>query len=98
MSRKPLILLVIGLVVGAASTQLVATAHAGGGAWKCYVVDRLPDPTKAQDWRGAQNVSEGLNKVAPNAASGTLLTVQYPTATGGFASAQSDVGLICSKD
>lgn len=98
MSRSSLLLLLAGLGLGAALTQLVGTARASGGAWKCYVVDRLPDPVKAQDWRGAENVSQGLDKVAPSAPSGTILTVQYPTATTGFASTQSDVALICTKE
>lgn len=97
MSRSTVTLVFLALLAGFGAASLVQKAEAGGG-WKCYVVDRLPDPAKAADWRGAVNVAEGLDKVSPGSPSGTLLTVQYPTAGGGWAgSSQSDVGLICAK-
>ena len=96
---KTSILLILPLAAAAGwlGAHGIPSAHAGDG-WKCYVVDRLPDPTKAQDWRGAENVSAGLNKISPNTPAGTLIAVQYPTAGSGWATTQSDVGLICVKD
>lgn len=97
MSRTSVALVVLALFAGFGASSLVQKAEAGGG-WTCYVVDRLPDEAKAADWRGAVNVAEGLNKVSPGSPAGTLLTVQYPTAGGGWGgTSQSDVGLICAK-
>ncbi len=98
MSKKSsFLLLLLGLIGGGLASRLVPSANAGGG-WQCYVVDRLPDEAKAADWRGAKNVTDGLNKVSPGSPSGTLLTLQYPTAGAAWAGGGGDVGLICAKE
>lgn len=97
--QLPLLVLCSVLAGYVFATHNTASA-AGGGGWQCYVVDRLPDIQKAMDWKGATNVTEGLNATSPSSPAGTILSVQYPTAGPGWTgggSSRGDVGLICIK-
>jgi len=85
-----------GLVVGLAARGMPAAQATETGIWTCYVVDRLPDVKDASDWKGAEATSKGLNATAPHAPSGTVLSVNYPTAQS-FGSNRSDVGMLCVK-
>jgi hypothetical protein len=99
MRLQPVLLVLIGLLAGyIVATPTTATA-AGGGSWQCYVADRLPDTKEAMNWKGATNVTDGLNAAAPTSPPGTIITLQYPTAggSGWSGSTRSDVGLICVR-
>ncbi len=102
MRVHPLVLVALSLLAGVAVADrlpglVVADAHAQTpSAWQCYVVDRLDDPKEAAAWRGAEVTSAGLNVIAPNVATGTLLEVKYPTKAS-VMSNQGDVALICVK-
>ncbi len=102
MRIHPAVLIALSLLAGVGVARslpgaLVSTAHAQEAtAWQCYVVDRLEDPKKAADWKGAKVVTEGLNAIAPSTPAGTILSVQYPT-TASFASNQGDVSMLCLK-
>lgn len=98
MRVHPALLLVLGLLAGLTVADHLPRAHAGSGAWQCYVVDRLPDTKEAASWRGAKSTTEGLNAIAPGAAAGTVLSIQFPTAAAGFSGTQSDVALLCVKE
>lgn len=87
----------LGLGLGLGLGLSMNTAEAGDGGWGCYVVDRMPDMKEAGSWKGAAKVADGLNEVAAGASSGTVLSVNYPTASN-FTTAQSDVGMICVKN
>jgi hypothetical protein len=99
MNLRAFVLVLAGLVGGYALSSHFPKAEAGAGGWACYVVDRLPDPKAAADWKGAKAVTEGLNTLSSATPSGTVLSVQYPVsgAAGFGGSVQSDVGLICIK-
>jgi hypothetical protein len=69
----------IGILVGcgAATVAPSAISHAQpkAGAWGCYVADRFPDARAAAEWSGSVAVKQGLDQVAPMAATGTILTI-----------------------
>ena len=98
MRTRSVFLALLGVIVGLFAAQGISMARAGTGGWQCYVVDRLKDPKDAAGWKGAAEVTAGLNNVAPTVTSGTILAVQYPVGGGGFAGQQSDVGLVCVKN
>jgi hypothetical protein len=72
-----LLLAGVGLGVVATVVAPVAKSYAqgGGATWDCFVVDRLPDVQGARGWEPAANVTAGLNHAAPDAARGTMITV-----------------------
>jgi len=72
-------LVLFGMILGcgAAAVAPIARSWASppGGHWECFVVDRFPDIEDARTWSGAANVTAGLNKVATQVASGTILNL-----------------------
>jgi hypothetical protein len=45
------------------------------GAWDCFVVDRLPDLYAARSWGPASDITNGLNRIAPDVTKGTVIAV-----------------------
>ena len=90
-----------GLVLfglGMAATQVVPFARAGGGAWQCYVVDRMPDMKAASEWKGAVNYATGLNEVAGASPAGTILNGTYPTSGGMYGASGGGAPILCVKN
>lgn len=90
MRLQPALLVVFGLLAG----YVLAggnVARAEAGSWQCYVIDRLPDAKAAADWKGSKSLSDGLNAVAPGAASGTVMFMQYPVGGGAVSP------MVCTK-
>jgi hypothetical protein len=87
------LLAAIGLIaLGAAASNLVPRARAGTGTWQCYVQDRLPDWKAAEEWKGARAMTETLNVLAPDTASGTLQMIYLNTSAAGMPAL-----LMCTK-
>ncbi|HET7541319.1 MAG TPA: hypothetical protein VFK05_15685 [Polyangiaceae bacterium] len=72
-------LVLFGMILGcgAASVAPIARSWAQqpAGRWECFVVDRFPDVEDARSWSGAANITAGLNRVARQVASGTILNL-----------------------
>jgi hypothetical protein len=73
-----------GLIVGCGAAT-VAPVRLGSavqnGAWRCFVIDRFPDVQDAADWKGARNMTDGMNQVATNAAAGTVISAYWNSGT-----------------
>jgi len=63
------------LTVAAPIATSYAQSNGSGGTWDCFVVDRLPDVQAARSWGPAADITNGLNRAAPDAAKGTMLAV-----------------------
>jgi hypothetical protein len=72
-------LVFVGVALGCGASAVapiaVSRAQARAGSWDCFVVDRLPELTEARSWGPAANITEGLNRAAPEAATGTMISV-----------------------
>ena len=72
-------LVLFGMILGCGAASVAPMARSWAqqpaGPWHCFVVDRFPDVEDARTWPGAANISAGLNKVAPQIASGTILNL-----------------------
>lgn len=96
MKKLPLILAAAALALALFATVRPSTATAAGGTWACYIADKFPEVKAAREWRGAQRTEEGLNQVAANVISGTVITVTYPIKAG--MGSQVGAPLICVKE
>jgi len=65
----------VGFVAAAWAPNLsVRPAHAAG-SWTCAISDKFPDVQAARGWRGAAAVEQGMNKLAPNATLGQVVSL-----------------------
>lgn len=91
MKLKSVGLVLAGLAVGCGAAAVApmarSFAQAPAGAWDCFAVERFPDVEKARSQEFAVSTREGLNRVARQVPTGTMLSVTpYTHPNGSMAS------------